>query len=533
MDSEFCNIDWELIMKICKYDVFFIFVCFVVLGIFTYYAWQDVDIQFLGFTSGDELPQFRQLNNVLNGFLEFDLEKIFRIEFYNYGYIYYLLNVLITAPFNLLEKYEWAIFAPRFLNGIFSILNLWMVYKISNIYLVKKQSFLLVIFCLLIPGFWHYGYIFKPDVFQAFFVLCSVYFLCLDHFTYKKNFYLSILFLGFGIGIAKFQAIMFAPLLCLYVFAPFFKKLSLKDFWRGCWKSVMVVGCLLLIWIVTNPYVLYPTGAKVWWNMFVLNMLSNATNHGSYNTINLIDKLHMLGKYFLSPLIFVLVLFFYIRCISKKIDKIWTYIFGSFTISLSYLLFFVNKDWGIYYISTIYLTIVLLIPILEQKNNQALVLIVILQICNLFYFHSFDLFAKKSRDKIDIIKMSDEIIDVLRTKTINKKTEVYTDSPNFSFEQIGLTYKNIYQLHGVLLPCLINKEEFQKKYPYKKPNKYFTQFDLIIISKSLRRKNIAMADRDKFEKISLDTIEAMFKYGYSKFAETQHFLFYEYQGDKQ
>ena len=129
--------------------------------------------------------------------------------------------------------------------------------------------------------------------------------------------------------------------------------------------------------------------------------------------------------------------------------------------------------------------------------------------------------------------MSDEIIDVLRTKTINKKTEVYTDSPNFSFEQIGLTYKNIYQLHGVLLPCLINKEEFQKKYPYKKPNKYFTQFDLIIISKSLRRKNIAMADRDKFEKISLDTIEAMFKYGYSKFAETQHFLFYEYQGDKQ
>lgn len=519
-------------MKLCKYDVFFIFICVLTLSVFTYFAWQNVDIQFLGFTSGDELPQFKQLNNVLDGYLNFDLEKMFRIEFYNYGYIYYLLNVLITALFNLQGKYDWAIFAPRFLNGIFSILNLWMVYKISNLYIQKKQSLFLVIFCLLIPGFWHYGYIFKPDVFQAFFVLCSVYFICMDHFEYKKNFYLSVVFLGLGIGVAKFQAIMFAPLLCFYVFAPFFGAPSLKNFCLGCWKSLIIIMCLLLIWVVTNPYILHPTGMKVWWNMFVLNMSSNATNHGSYNVVGLIDKFNMIGRYFLSPLIIVFVLFLVFGQVLKRKKNIWVYIFASFFVSLGYLLFFVNKNWGIYYISTIYLAIVCLILVFKQKYTQAVFLLFCLQISNLFIFNSFDLFKKSNRDKTEIVELSNEIVQVLKSKNIDKTTEIYTDKPNFSYQQLGLTYRNIHHMFGVLLPCSINKEKFQKKYPYKNPKKYFIQFDFIIVSKALKKKNNAMASKDKYEKISLDTINSIDKYGYSKIAESKHFLFYQYQGDK-
>lgn len=519
-------------MKKCKYDLFFVFITLFVLAIFTYFAWQDVDIQFLGFTSGDELPQFKQLNSVLDGYLNLDLEKMFRIEFYNYGYIYYLLNVLVTSPFNLLEKYDWSIFAPRFLNGIFSVLNLWVVYRISNIFTSKKQSLLLVMFCLLIPGFWHYGYIFKPDVFQAFFLLCSVYFLCLDHFTYKKKFYASVLFLGLGVGVAKFQAIMFVPLLCFYVFAPFFKVPSSKSFYLGCKKLLTIIVCIFLIWIVTNPYLLHPVGLKVWWNMFVLNMSSNATNHGTYNSVSLIDKLHMLGQYFISPLILIGILLFIPRQIKQKIDSVWIYIFVSFCISLIYLLFLVNKDWGIYYISTIYLAIILLIPIFKQKYIQVVFLIFLLQILNLFMFQSFALFEKKNKNKIELVKMSDEIIHVLKIKKISKTAQIYTDKPNFAYEQLGLTYKNIHHMFGVLLPCLINKERFQEKYPYKNPDKYFVQFDFIIVSKTLVKKNIAMASKDKFEKMSLDTIRSMNKYNYSKIAESKNFLFYQYQGDK-
>lgn len=516
-------------MRICKYDLLFGLITLGVLSIFAYFGWQNVDIQFLGFTSGDELPQFKQLNNVLEGYLSFDFEKMFRIEFYNYGYIYYLLNVLVTAPFNLAEKYDWAIFAPRFLNGIFSVLNLWIVYKIANLYLAKSRSLLLVIFCLLIPGFWHYGYIFKPDVFQAFFVLCSVYFLCLDNFAYKKNFYLSVLMLGLGIGVAKFQAIMFAPLLCFYVFTPFLNNPTLKSFWQGCWKSFVVVLCLLLIWIVTNPYLLHPAGMKAWWNMFMFNMQSNATNHGSYTHISLLEKILMENQFFLSIFIILLLSINFIVkiCRKRQYDNVWFCVFIAFCVSLMYLLLFVNKTWGIYYISTIYLALLLLIPFFEKKA-WLIVLLFVLQISNIFYFQSIEYFVKRKPQNNEMVQKSDEIISVLKDNVGNSSVRIYIDNPNFSYHQLGLTYKNIHQLFGTLLPYIIKKEEFIKKYPYKNPNKYFIQYDLIVISKEMMNRNKQMSSVDQDAKISKETIENIGQYGYQKIAETKNFLFFKY-----
>ncbi|WP_300642616.1 glycosyltransferase family 39 protein [uncultured Helicobacter sp.] len=516
-------------MRICKYDLFFALIVLSVLSVFAYFGWQDVDIQFLGFTSGDELPQFKQLNNVLEGYLSLDLEKMFRIEFYNYGYIYYLLNVLVTAPFNLVEKYDWAIFAPRFVNGVFSVLNLWMVYKIANLYLAKNRSLLLVIFCLLIPGFWHYGYIFKPDVFQAFFVLCSVYFLCLDNFAYKKNFYLSVLMLGLGIGVAKFQAIMFAPLLCIYVFIPFLNKPTLKGFWQGCWKSFVVVLCLLLIWIVTNPYLLHPTGMKVWWNMFVFNMQSNATNHGSYTHISLVEKIWMENRFFLSiPIILFLSISFIVKIYKKRqYDNVWFCVFITFCISLAYLLLLVNKTWGSYYVSTIYLALLLLIPFF--KRRQWLIgLLFALQVVNIFCSQSIEYFAKRKTQTNETIQKSNEIVDVLKGNIDNTNVRIYIDNPNFSYHQLGLTYKNVYQLFGTLLPYIINKEEFIKKYPYKNPSKYFVQYDLIIISREMINRNQQMSSIDQDARISQATIENISQYGYQKIAESKNFLFFKY-----
>ena len=511
-------------MKICKYDLLFVLIALCVLGVFTYFGWQDVDIQFLGFTSGDELPQFKQLNNVLEGYLSFDLEKMFRIEFYNYGYIYYLLNVFITAPFNLVEKYDWAIFAPRFLNGIFSILNLWMVYKIANLYLTKSRSLLLVIFCLLIPGFWHYGYIFKPDVFQAFFVLCSVYFLCLDNFVYKKNFYLSVLMLGLGIGVAKFQAIMFAPLLCAYVFIPFLNNPTLKNFWQGCWKSFIVVLCLLLIWVVTNPYLLHPTGARVWWNAFLLNMHSNATNHESYIDVTLLDKILMEAHYFLSPIIvIVIVVIMAMDTMKRKNPKnVWFCVFFSFFISMLYLLCFVNKAWGNYYISSIYLAVVLCI-FLFVKNSKYIVVFLVLQGINILIFHSHPLFLKTKRDIATLEVEGQELIVNLPKiqNTLQDKKILLVGVGDFAYRQIGLNYKNLMKISGDFPSWMVCRRDFVEKYPYKNPNKYFTQYDLIVVRKNIYQ-NIKNAK----------TLEYLEDYGYFKIHESKNFVIYQYQGER-
>lgn len=99
--------------------------------------------------------------------MQFDLEKMFRFEFYNYGSIYYLLNVLVTASFNLLERYDLAIYAPHVLNDFLSVLNLWVIYKISNLYLSHQRS-----------------------IFLVFFGILGVYFLCLNSFAFGEKYIL-------------------------------------------------------------------------------------------------------------------------------------------------------------------------------------------------------------------------------------------------------------------------------------------------------------------------------------------------------
>lgn len=513
-------------MKICRYDLFFVL---IVLIVFAYFGWQDVDIQYLRATSGDEKNFFIQLNNVLEGYLSFDLEKMFRIEFYNYGYIYYLLNVFVTTPFNLAEKYDWAIFAPRFLNGIFAVINLWIIYRICILFLSKKQSMLISFFFLFSPAFWHLGYRVKPDMLQSFFVLCSVYFLCLDNFAYKKNFYLSVLMLGLGIGVAKFQAIMFAPLLCIYVFIPFLNNPTLKKFWQGCWKSFVVVLCLLLIWIATNPYLLHPIGMRAWWNMFMLNMQSNATNHGSYTSVGFFDKLMMINYFYFSLLVVFPVVGLIIFLFFKKIEKIFFVIFTTFFISLCYLLCFVNKAWEIYYLSTFFLFVLFLIPICSMKRwCWIYIFLLCLQIINMGITRSFVLLKKDSKDLFLIKERGNEITGVLSQIIESKDIKIYTDVSDFAYNDLGLSFKNISQFYGSFLPSYLDVEIFKREYPYKNSQKYFYQWDIIVISKeflqSIERKILFEQDA----KTSKETIENIGQYGYQKIAETKNFLFFKY-----
>lgn len=516
-------------MRICKYDLLFILVILSALGVFTYFGWQDVDIQYLRATSGDEKNFFIQLNNVLEGYLSFDLEKIFRIEFYNYGYIYYLLNTLVAAPFNLAEKYSWAIFIPRFLNGVFSILNLWIIYRICILFLSKKQSLLISFFFLFSPAFWYLGYRVKPDMLQAFFVLYSIYFLCLDNFAYKKNFYLSVLMLGLGIGVAKFQAIMFAPLPCIYIFISFLNSPTLKNFWKGCWKSFIVVLCLLLIWIATNPYLLHPIGIRAWWNMFILNMQSNSSNHGSYIHVSFFDKLMMIDYCYFSLLVVFLILGLMVFLFFKKIKKIFFVIFIAFFISLCYLLCFVNKTWEIYYLSTFFLFVLFLIPICSIKKWYWIYIsLVCLQIANIGVTHSFVLFKKDSKDLSFTKEKSNEIVSVLSQIIKTKDVKIYTDVSDFAYNDLGLSFKNISQFYGSFLPSYLDIEIFKREYPYKNPQKYFYQWDIIIISReflqSIERKILFEQDA----KISKETIKNISRYGYQKIAETKNFLFFKY-----
>ena len=280
-------------------------VCFIV---FCYMDYRYLDIEFLSFTRGDERPQFLQLQKMYEGLLALDVKKFFAFEFYNYGFFYYVLNLLATLPFIITENYSLQIYAPRVLNALFSIANIWLLYRIARIYLSALDSMLITGIFVAMGGFWHLGYVFKPDVFQAFFVLACAYYLLRDNFRFGKHYTLAWIALGLGIGLAKFQAILFIPMMYAYICLP---ALSMQAGQMLLALKRCALGTLgvVALWILSNPYLLHKSGFNAWLSMFEGNMRSNATNHGAYTQVPLSEKLsQVVEMYYFEVIVFIVLL---------------------------------------------------------------------------------------------------------------------------------------------------------------------------------------------------------------------------------
>lgn len=367
---ELCSHCGNQILKRIKmsriYDSLVFVLMAVVLCVFAIMGSAFLEIEFLEATKGDEFPQILQFENMFYGALNLNIKQFFAFGFYNYGFVYYVLNLLVTAPFFAFDSYTGAIFMSRILQGIFSVLNIFMLYKIAKLFLSEKNAFLLVLYFVSMAGFWLIGSNVKPDFFQSFFILLCAYFLIKDNVAFGKNYTFAIIALGLGVGIAKFQAVMFLPLIFSYIALPCVYALSkdsiLKAFKRVCVASVAI----LCLWIVTNPYLLHPRGFNAWISMFKLNMNSNATNHGAYVSPTLSDKVAMMDFYYFEILIFafllVLCVYILVRFLREKeaVFGVFASIVCGFGVSIAYLFMFVNKTWASYYMSSIALGVVIL-----------------------------------------------------------------------------------------------------------------------------------------------------------------------------
>lgn len=461
------------------------------LCVFAIMGLKHLEIEFLEATNGDEFPQILQFEKMFYGALNLNIKQFFAFEFYNYGFVYYVLNLLVTAPFFAFDNYAGAIYMPRILNGIFSILNIIMLYKIAKLYLSAKNAFLLMLVFISMAGFYLGGLNIKPDFFQSFFVLLCVYFLILDNVSFGKYYKLAVCALGLGIGIAKFQAIMFLPLIYGYICLPCVYSFSKANILKASKNIAISTMAMFALWIATNPYLLHPRGFNAWLNMFILNMNSNATNHGSYVNPTLNDKIfNVIDFYYFEILVFVvlLVLCFYIvaRFLRER-DKrfgVFASIVCGFIISLLYLLLFVNKTWASYYISTICLGVVILGFGGGQIMNKRLPLffgvILLLQIGGGFLNGAYrDVFMKEKN--IDSIKQRSEIM-VSQLKQVAPQDKIYnvlTNNTAFAFLELNLKPKNIFNVYGKL-----DKQGFVYEEWAKKPHTFaFVPKDFIVLFK--------------------------------------------------
>lgn len=519
-------------------------VCF---GVFCFMGWRYVDVEFLAFTNGDAMPQFLQLQKMYQGLTTLNIKQFFAFEFYNYGFFYYMLNLLAALPFIITENYPLQIYAPRVLNALFSIANIWLLYRIARIYLSALDSMLIAGICVAMGGFWHLGYVFKPDVFQGFFVLACAYYLLRDNFSFGKHYTLAWIALGLGMGVAKFQAILFIPMIYAYIFMC----MREQGLWRSVKRAVVASFGIFAIWIATNPYLLHPRGFNAWYAMFEGNMNSNATNHGAYTQVSLSDKLAMIDYYYFEIVVFIVLLAvvaYYCFIAGKQAFLATSPNFSTLShaqgtalrfapiaaglgVSFVYLLFFVNKAWEAYYFSSIALAILVLSTIGTLRVSKLLgggaVLLAVLfvQIIGASMSGSYkQVFTKyyAQADSIDsMYALSDELVETLRPLIHDTRATILSENTNFAYLSLGLKPTQIYPIYGLSYPAGFVYEEWSKE---SRANSFIPK-DFIVL---YAEKNRYDTPKNTYEQEAKDIYQKLINgsYPYKKVAKSKHFIIF-------
>ena len=105
-------------------------ILFLVFGALVLFNFRFLNIHLLSIYSIDEYAYHGSLINMYDGLINFDLRKFFSFGFYSYGFIFFLFNLILTAPFIYTDNIEMVIYLPRILNSLFAVGSLLIIYKI-------------------------------------------------------------------------------------------------------------------------------------------------------------------------------------------------------------------------------------------------------------------------------------------------------------------------------------------------------------------------------------------------------------------
>lgn len=437
-----------------------------VLFLLCIFAFKNTDVGFLQIYSIDEYVFHGSIRHMYESLLSGNLSGLFGYGFYQYGFIYFFLNLIAAFPGIILHKTWLAIIAPRIVTGLFAIGSLYIIYQFTKLTNNKKVALLFTTFFCTLPAFWFNATWFHPDWSMTFFILGFIYFLTRDNWQFKRNFWLGVI--SYGLALAfKYQALTFAPLLIGYIFYDSLRQLTLVGIYQKIKIFTFSLGGLVSIFIFCNPYVLHPMGWRAFSSSFVQNMTSNATNHGSSITVTLTDKINLaIGDYYLNIIfffIFNLAAFWLVWLFFKHKEKnIFVLLAVNYLVNVSYLFLFVNKAWQIYYLPVI-VSGLLILPfylksVSPKRAVQYLSIAIIIQI--FCYSSSYIPLLSNGRDRTspDYITYSqseqremNEFILKTLTPTIKSDSVVLLSSYTpLDFETLGLNYEQVKLIFGSL-----------------------------------------------------------------------------------
>lgn len=448
-----------------------------------YWAFQNTNIGFLQIHSIDEYVFHGSLRHMLESALSGKLSGIFGYGFYQYGFIYFFLNLLGVTPAILLDQTTFAIAIPRVITSLFAVGSLVFIYKFSRLYIEKVPALLFTIFFVTMPAFWYNATWFHPDWPMTFWLLGFVYFLAKDKFEYSTNFWFAVLCYALAIAF-KYQAITALPLLGLYVFYDNLKYITYANLLPRLKMLAIALISTVSIFILANPYILHPMGWNAFSGSFLANMESNAQNHGSAHEVTLIDKVNFaIGDYYLN------IIFFFIfnlaaiwlawRLFRKSERSIFPLIAINYLINITYLLLFVNKAWQMYYLPVMTVGILLFIYFIKSlpqvKQKYLLVGALIVQL--LVFGNSYHKILSDGRDSktpdfitytpAEQIALHNFLIDQLQAVTKPNTVILLSPYTPLNYELLGIPYEQVKIIFGALAKGSFDREEYivgQKAY---------------------------------------------------------------------
>ncbi len=500
----------------------------IVFAVFAYVNYRHLNIGFLSLVEIDEYAFHHSLINMFEGVVELNLKKLFSFYLYSYGFIFFLINLIFTFPFFFFDNTEMTIYFPRIVSALFAVGSLYIIYIFAINRSSKSVSYLIVLFVLTMPGFWRNAFWFNPDWMMTFFILLSIYFYSKDNFNYKKYFWYGTLSFGLAIS-SKIQAITFYPFL---FFCIFYENFNLKNFYNFKSKVILLIKSIIftiIIFILTNPYILHPLGFEAWLVDFADNIKSNNTNHGTGEILKWKEKItNAINAYYFTFTIFVILVFLItfnsIKYFLNRKKNILNVISLCVLINLIYLIFFVNKAWQHYYLSVLIASSLLFI-IQSKKTKYILLLFIMINFTLSFERHKKIFFYNPITEQH--LQMSQSLVDIFSGE-VDKNTNILIDPfVPFDFKSLDMGYKNIHTIYGALSKKHFIREDWYKVYP---AFVFFSEKNFIVIKKSslyfYPDKFNSRADKNEYQKSYniIQNFNSSGDFGYEKFAENDYFF---------
>jgi hypothetical protein len=478
---------------IMKGVYFLILFCLIVALIFVDVGWAEYSI--LQAKSIDEFAFHRSLLNIYDGLTNMDIRTTFSFGFFSYGFTWFLLNSILSFPFLAEAGNEYAIIIPRLLTSMFLIMSIIVVTKIENSEKKKYNvsAIFVMLFILSMPGMWLNAVWFHPDFAMSFIILCSFYFIVKAKTQFNEYYWCGIVMLGLALSI-KLQAVTFGGALALFYVKNY---IETKDKLRTVRVAIQTSALLVAVFILNNPYILHPIGFNAWLFSLEQNMISNATNHGAGDTTYFARLSEGVFNNFTPAItyfaLFGLSVFYVFRDFYKKEADYLSYAGIYISSSFIYLLFFVNKTWGHYYIPLMLLSPLLLLSFVDTVSarfsnvKRARLGFLAAMLVSQFYIYGgqhFEFFQLRIQDKTmsrdsslivsrdDELAKADEVFDLLKKENFDEKSILASPYVNFPTNRLAVDFRNYHTIYGPLSETLRDRSLKNRK-----------DFDIILISK--------------------------------------------------